>query len=104
MEPSEEVVEHIYSHLVESSLSAAAAAIEIYNKPNFTYREEAFTILLINAWELLLKAKILLDANDDIKSLYVSDRKGGYKQSRNGAPLTIEILGAMGKIGLAPPI
>lgn len=40
------------------------AAVEIYNKPNFAYREESFAILAVNAWELLLKARILqLDRN-----------------------------------------
>jgi hypothetical protein len=101
---SEEVVGQTYSHLVDSSLSAALASIETYNKPNFAYREEVFTILIVNAWELLLKAKILKDANDDITSIYVSDKKGSYKLSRNGANLTIEILGAMGRVGLAAPI
>jgi len=61
----------IYEKLIDNSLSAALSSIEIYNKPDFKYREEIFTILLINAWELLLKAKILKDANDDITSLYV---------------------------------
>ncbi len=32
------------------------AAIEIYNKPQFTYRSECFVILLLNAWELAFKA------------------------------------------------
>ena len=32
------------------------AAIEIYNKPQMPYRDECFTILLVNAWELLAKA------------------------------------------------
>lgn len=32
------------------------AAIEIYNKPQIAYRDECFSILLINAWELLVKA------------------------------------------------
>jgi hypothetical protein len=40
------------------------AAIEIYNKPDFLYREETFAILAINGWELLLKSRILqLDRN-----------------------------------------
>ena len=47
--------------LAEKSLQAAVAAIEIYNKPNFSYREEAFALLMSNAWELLLKAKWLID-------------------------------------------
>ena len=32
------------------------AAIEIYNKPTFMYRDECTVILLLNAWELMLKA------------------------------------------------
>lgn len=40
------------------------ASIEVYNKPSFAYREETFSILAINAWELLLKARILeIDRN-----------------------------------------
>lgn len=35
------------------------SAIEIYNKPDFKYREETFAILAINSWELLLKARLL---------------------------------------------
>jgi len=35
------------------------AAIEVYNKPIFEYREETYAILAVNAWELLLKARIL---------------------------------------------
>jgi hypothetical protein len=34
------------------------SAIEVYNKPRSNYRDETFSILLINAWELLLKAII----------------------------------------------
>ncbi len=42
------------------------AAIEIYNKPTFEYRDECAVILLLNAWELALKA--LLSKNK--KSIY----------------------------------
>lgn len=46
------------------SVSAMVAAIEVYNKPSFPYREETFAILATNAWELMLKARILmLDGN-----------------------------------------
>ena len=38
---------------VEKSVGAALSAIEIYNKPDFKYREETFAILMINSWELL---------------------------------------------------
>jgi len=45
--------------LAAKAVQAAVAAIEIYNKPNFSYREEAFSLLMLNGWELLLKAKWL---------------------------------------------
>ncbi len=48
----------IKESLIENSKSAIIAAIEIHNKPIFSYRYEVSTILLINAWELLLKAMI----------------------------------------------
>jgi hypothetical protein len=48
-----------HSFLVEKAIHAASAAIEIYNKPGFRYREESFAILMLNAWELLLKARIV---------------------------------------------
>ncbi len=64
--------------LLERAIAATLAAIEIYNKPNFLYREETFTILAINGWELLLKAKWLADHDDDIQSLVV----GGTPQAK----------------------
>lgn len=44
--------------LINNSVSAYYSAIEIHNKPNFKYRYEIVTILVINSWELLLKAFI----------------------------------------------
>lgn len=34
------------------------AGIEIYNKPQTTYREQIVTVLIVNAWELILKATL----------------------------------------------
>lgn len=86
--------------LLETSLHAALSAIEIYNKPDFKYREQVFTILCVNAWELLLKAKIVKDANEDLASLYIPLPGGGYKANRTNNPMTIEIVGAMRKLQL----
>lgn len=61
------------------------AAIEIYNKPSFPYRTEAFSILAINGWELLLKAKWLADNNNKSNCLYVYETRpvsGGKKSSK----------------------
>lgn len=55
--------------LADKAVSAATAALEIYNKPNFAYREESFAILMLNAWELLLKARVLAENSNDPKSI-----------------------------------
>lgn len=45
-------------NLKKNVYSAFSSAIEIHNKPNIEYRYENVTILLLNAWELILKAFI----------------------------------------------
>lgn len=55
MPPKRKMVQH---NLVRNSIAAYFAAIEIHNKPNIAYRYETVTLLLMNAWELLLKAFI----------------------------------------------
>lgn len=49
-------VSHI--KLCDNSRAAMLAAIEIYNKPQTTYREQVVTVLVVNAWELILKAAL----------------------------------------------
>lgn len=44
--------------LIENSKSAIISSIELHNKPVFSYRYEICTILVINGWELILKAFI----------------------------------------------
>lgn len=90
----------IYKKLLENSVDAVLSAIEIYNKPDFKYREQVFTILNINAWELLLKAKILKDNGDNITSLYITLPDSTFKTNRSGNPMTIEIFGAIRKLRL----
>jgi len=68
--------------LTDKSIAAMISAIEVYNKPDFKYREETFSILAINAWELLLKAKWLKDHNNAVRSLYVSETR----KKINGEP------------------
>lgn len=48
----------VQSNLVKNSIAAYYAAIEIHNKPNIAYRSETVTLLILNAWELALKAYI----------------------------------------------
>ncbi len=99
-----------FQYLLDKSIAAAISAIEIYNKPDFKYREETFSILMINAWELVLKAKILKDNSNDLKSIQIPEKttnkqgeplKRFYpKLNRAGNPMTIEIKGAIEKLKL----
>lgn len=84
--------------LLDRAVAATVAAIEIYNKPDFLYREEAFAVLAINGWELLLKAKWLVDHGNKVSSLCVMEprtKKDGtkskklqIKETRSGNPFT----------------
>lgn len=90
--------------MLEKSIAAILSAIEIYNKPDFKYREETFSVLCINAWELLLKAKVLNLASNKLASLYAMEHKilkTGKKSSkkrpktnRSGNPLSINLFEA----------
>jgi hypothetical protein len=47
-------------HLLEKSVRSALSAIEIYtNQVQFKWRQESFSNLMVNEWELLLKARTL---------------------------------------------
>ena len=77
-------------------MQAAVAAIEVYNKPNFEFREEAFSLLMVNAWELLAKAKWLADHEEDPESLYKHSKDAGGKPvprlNRCGNPITVGLV------------
>ena len=97
-----------YKTLLDKSIAAAISAIEIYNKPDFKYREETFAILMVNAWEILFKAKLLKDNKNKLYSIYISEKttnkKGESlkrffpKENRCGNPMTIEIFRAMERL------
>jgi hypothetical protein len=48
----------IQHNLVKNSIAAYFASVEIHNKPNIPYRYETVTLLMMNAWELILKAYV----------------------------------------------
>lgn len=62
-----------YRSLLDKSINSMLSAIEIYNKPNFSYREETFAILAINSWELILKAYLLKKCNYKMENLYIME-------------------------------
>ncbi len=80
-----------YNEILGKSIAAMIAAIEIYNKPDFKYREETFSILAVNSWELLFKAKWLQLNNNKVNSLYVYKnikKKDGTRGKRKIIRLT----------------
>ena len=65
----------------EQSYKAAQVAIGSYNQPQGIYRKEAFIILMTNAWELLIKGKIIKYHNN-INSIYVRDKNAKTKSGK----------------------
>jgi hypothetical protein len=61
-----------YRALLGNSVAAVSAAVEVYNRPRMDYRGECFVILLVNGWELMLKA--LLSKNRE--RIYYKKRRG----------------------------
>lgn len=49
----------IYRSLLKRSLDAFILSLEVYNRPSLDNRVEAFCILSVNSWELLLKAELI---------------------------------------------
>lgn len=62
-----------YRKLQGNSRAAMLSALEVYNKPQISYRDEVFVILLLNAWELLMKAML----SKGRKSIFYPKRRGG---------------------------
>lgn len=90
--------------MLEKSIAAMLSAIEIYNKPDFKYREETFSVLCINAWELLLKAKVLNLSSNKLASLYLMEYRNlknceksqiaRPRKNRSGNPMSISLFDA----------
>lgn len=87
--------------LVMKSRAACLSAVESYNRASAMYREETFSILMINAWELLLKARIMRENGGKDSALHEfrpRRKKDGtiskfreVKRTRSGTPMTIGI-------------
>ncbi|QYU70691.1 DUF3644 domain-containing protein [Leptolyngbya sp. 15MV] len=98
--------------LVDKSIAACCAAIEIYNKPVVPHREETFAILVVAAWELLLKARLIQENGNQLKAIYETEpvkRKDGkqgkrwaVRRNKAGNPITIGISTAIDRAKALP--
>jgi hypothetical protein len=94
--------------LLRKSISACVAAIEVYNKPVMAHRDETFAMLAINAWELLLKARLVRHANNDLRAIQVlvpvlgrdgkPTRRKRVERNRSGNPKTITLGEAVNRV------
>ncbi len=66
--------------LLNKSMDAYVLALETINRLSIQYRLEAFCSLICNAWELLLKAKILDDTDNDHDAIYRGKKKRGERR------------------------
>jgi hypothetical protein len=69
--------------LLNKSIEAYILALETINRLSITYRVETFAYLICNAWELLLKAKIL-DNTRRKRTIY-------YQRQRGDRPRTLAL-------------
>ena len=66
--------------MARAAKAAMLAAVEIYNKTAFTYREETFCLLMTNAWEILLKARIVQKHGNDLNSIRLKRDARSYQR------------------------
>lgn len=66
--------------LLQRSQDAYLLALDLYNRPTIRYRVEGFCFLFTNAWELLLKAKIIKDTGHD-RTIFYPKRRGQPRKS-----------------------
>lgn len=66
--------------LVEKSIEGYILALETINRLSIKYRVETFCYLICNAWELLLKAKILDDVRSDRDAIYRGKKKRSQRR------------------------
>ncbi len=71
--------------LVDKSVEGYILALETINRLSIQYRVETFCYLICNAWELLLKAKILDDASNNHDAIYRP------KQKRNERRMSLSL-------------
>ncbi len=62
-----------YERLLDKASEAFVLSIELCNRPSIKYRVEGFSFFICNAWELMLKAKLIKDKGID--SVYYKDNK-----------------------------
>lgn len=82
---------------------ALLAAIEVYNKPLVSYREQTLALLLVNAWEILLKARIVQSNGNNLSSIYQREGRR-FKRNADGSHRTLGLHQTMARVSIGPAI
>lgn len=82
--------------------SALLAAIEIYNKPTVEYREQTVALLMVNAWEILAKAKLVQQSGGRIEAVYrrKNDSRHFERDSETQEPLSLTLSEVLNRLDL----
>ena len=83
-------MKRLTKQLLDKSQEAFILSLEVYNKPTIKYRIEGFCFFFCNAWELLLKSKILED-NKKESAIY-------YKKQRNQKRRSLSLRDCLKKV------
>ena len=88
--------------MARCAVSALLAAIEIYNKPTVEYREQTLALLNTNAWEILLKARLVQLAGGKIEAIYARNPQSGRyeRDCETGEPFSIGLRLVLGRVSL----
>jgi len=70
------VIRDLKGRLLDKSIEAYILSLETINRLSVKYRVENFTYLICNAWELLLKAKII-DGSKNRQAIFYIQKTGG---------------------------
>jgi len=92
---------HIFhDKLLANAKAAMVAAIEVYNKPTALYRDECVVILLLNAWELALKAILAKNGRSIFrgKDNFTLSWKEALRKAQSYFPKEISYIGVMGNL------
>jgi hypothetical protein len=94
--------------LLRKSIFACVAAIEVYNKPVMPHRDETFAMLAVNAWELMLKARLVREAKNDLSAIQIfvpiltkdgqPTKRRRIERNRAGNPMTISLREAVRRV------
>ena len=88
--------------MARKSVSALLAAVEIGNKTASIYQEETFCLLLLNSWEILLKARVVQLNDNRIEAIFRRWPSGRFRRSsQTEIPLTIGFVRALNLVDLS---